>query len=183
MKQSASPARIIPISDSLEPLKAAFNSAQDVSRLVILVSPTCGFCLQGANTAFEIVQGLGPESKLAVFVVWIDMLPADNGEAARRQAACMLDPRITHFHDGTKRAGSAIAMAMGAQDRVAWDIYLIYPPGTVWESAAPKPQAWVHQLVGALWADPLRYRTGWLLRLALSRLVSAAVKEDRAAFG
>jgi hypothetical protein len=180
MRSSSSPVGVIPISDSLDPLKAAFNSAHDVSRLVILVSPTCGFCLQGASAVFEIVQGLGPESKLAVFVVWIDMLPADNGEAARRQAARMPDPRITHFHDGTKRAGSAIAMAMGARDRVAWDMYLVYPPGIFWEAAAPKPQAWVHQLLGALWADPLRYRTGWLLKRGLARLVAAAEKGDPA---
>lgn len=136
-------------------------------------------CLQGARAAFEIIGNLASDKRLAVFIVWIDMLPADNGNEARRQAERMADPRVTHFHDGARRAGNAIAGAMGAQNRTAWDIYMIYPPGISWGKAAPKPEAWVHQILAEVWANPLRFRTGGMLKGELSRMIRACVKTDR----
>jgi len=29
---------------------------------------------------------------------------------------------------------------------LAWDVYLIYPPGVKWEKEPPKPVYWQHQL-------------------------------------
>lgn len=99
------------------------------------------------------------------------MLAADNREEALRQAEGIPYLCITHFHDPEKRAGKAIADAMSAPGRVAWDIYMIFRPGILWGEAAPRPDAWVHQLAGAQWANPLHYRTGRALKRELSKLI------------
>ena len=107
------------------------------------------------------------------------MRPADNEDEARRQAERMVAPGVAHFHDAEKRAGKAIAEAMGAPGRVAWHIYMIFAPGAQWGEEAPRPRLWVHQLIGAIWANPLRYRTGKMLKRELSK-VFTSVKTERA---
>ena len=104
-------------------------------------------------------------------MVWIDMHPADNENAAHRQAEQLISPRIAHFHDPVQRAGKAFAEAMGARGRVSWDIYLVFQPDVQWAETAPHPHAWVHQLAGALWANPFRFRTGKALKCELSKML------------
>ncbi len=130
-------------------------------------------------------MALGSEPRLAVFVVWINMQQGDNQAEAYREAEQSTVPGISHFYDPEKKAGQALAEAMDAPGRVAWDIYMVYKPGVQWEERAPRPHAWVHQLMGALWPNPLRYRTGWLLRRELSKMVSEAMQpgSDKAVGG
>ncbi len=172
------PANLVSISNSLEPLKAAFNSAKDKPRLAILVSPTCAMCLQGAEAAFEIIGKSDVDPSLDVLFIWINMLPADSFAEAVRQAGRMANPRIRHFHDGAQLAGKAVAATLGGRNRTAWDIYMIFPPGVLWGESAPRPRTWVHQIPGELWANPLRFRTGRILKRALSGMIRARAKPD-----
>jgi len=129
----------------------------------------------GARVVADIIFDLGSKASLAVYVVWIEMLPADNLDEAHRQAGHMLSPWIAHFHDPGKMAGKAIAETLGAEDRVAWDFYLTYRPGDRWGETPPRPQAWTHQLAGAVWANPFRYRTGEALKRELSKMISTCI--------
>lgn len=37
--------------------------------------------------------------------------------------------------------------ALGLKDGVAWDVYLVYPPGVEWSTThPPKPSSFMHQL-------------------------------------
>ena len=104
---------------------------------------------------------------MSVSIVWIDMLPTDNADAARRIASTITDPRVRQFHDpkATHLAGKAFAKGMirdGAGP--AWDIYLFYDKDSAWEEAPPKPVEWWHQLGGGGRADPKRFAAGTLIQ-------------------
>lgn len=117
----------------------------------------------------SVLQGLDPNAPIAVLVVWIKMLPED--EAADPQALVeqLADPRILWFHDPERRAGKAVAAALGGSGQVAWDVYLGFDAGARWGEAL-QPRDWVHQL-GDAWADAKRLHPGDKLEPALNRLV------------
>ena len=117
--------------------------------------------------------------------VLIDMLPADDVDAARAEAARVSDARAAAFHDAGKLLGRATARRLGWEREVAWDIFLVYGPSAAWtEADIPAPDEWFHQLddgerpdggeddasAGHSGADPARFRTGEDL---LSGLVDA----------
>jgi hypothetical protein len=67
---------------------------------------------------------------------------------------------VRHFHDPHRRVGAAVAASLGAAGKVAWDIYLFYPPGSGRQNGPPTPTSWAHQLKGSSWADPANYYQG-----------------------
>jgi hypothetical protein len=132
---------------------------------------------------------------------FIDMIATDNLKSGSDAVARVTDPRLAAFHDPGHRLGRAMARRLGWKGHVAWDTYFVYHPGPRWaqEEEMPLPVEWFHQLkdrevweqtaeaeVGtADWthalaekseADPLRFRTGDDLRVALE----AALKEAAA---
>ena len=97
---------------------------------------------------------------LRVYTVWVPIMAEDSADTARAAAARLDDPRVSHFWD----EGGALSRAMGSALRlpgtrgdsgVAWDIYLLYPPGPHWSDPAPRPAFWMHQLMGV---DPHQAR-------------------------
>ncbi len=124
-----------------------------------------------------------PGTAAGAFIVWLPMLTGDDKAAAHRVIATCPDPRAIHFYDPDRLAGRALAAALGGEGKVAWDVYLIYGPGTRWEERPPIPADWAHQLGGSRWADPVRYRTGDDLVLTLRAAVDAAVLTFRVGSG
>ena len=118
------------------------------------------------------ILGAEPPPDILVAIAWIRMLPPDDLAAARCLAATIRDPRVQHFHDPCRRAGSAIAASLGAPGKTAWDIYLFYPAGPGWQAGPPPPLAWAHQLKDSGWADPALYHRGGDLERQLGRLLS-----------
>jgi hypothetical protein len=88
------------------------------------------------------------------------MLPADSAIAAQLMALAIRSANLRHFHDPQQQAARAFAGSLGAAGKVAWDIYLFYPPGRLWQNCPPPPAVWAHQLGKGSWADPLCYRHG-----------------------
>jgi len=80
---------------------------------------------------------------LTPIVVWIPMLDADELPAADEASARFSDLAVPQFWDGSKNLGKEVGRSLGADDWVAWDIYLFYPPGAEWTDAAglPAPEA------------------------------------------
>ncbi|HZG67578.1 MAG TPA: hypothetical protein VEZ12_12595 [Herpetosiphonaceae bacterium] len=91
-----------------------------------------------------------------VGIVWVPMLVEDGVEAAERAARRFNDTRVEQFYDAGHHAGKAIAAGLGGPGEIAWDIYLFYPAGSLWQNAPPLPEVWMHQL-SASWA-PAAYR-------------------------
>jgi hypothetical protein len=138
---------------TIDALRAQFNATPAESvRVVALLSPTCLVCQYGAGvvrTLFEVT----PSAALIGLVVWVPMMDADTVDEARREAADFVEERITHLWDGERIAGGAFADTLGLIG-TAWDVYLLYPAGVLWESALPPaPAFWMHQLPSATHAN------------------------------
>ncbi len=115
---------------------------------------------------------------VVVSIVWTPMLPGDSARAARAATALVADTRAHHYFDPDRRAGRAIANRMGGEGKIAWDIYLFFPPGVTWEDEPPLPAEWAHQLGDAAWADPARCHRGDGLVAALEGLLTGTATRD-----
>lgn len=127
------------------PLRQGFNAAADRVRVVALVSPTCGACLRGTSDMQDQVFAKISGDRLAGFVVWV---PKQGGQDDDVPEATHLvsDSRVTHFWDGQAVLvhGFDNVLKLGTD---AWDIYLAYPAGVLWDGPTPPPPAfWMHQL-------------------------------------
>ena len=118
-----------------------------------------------------IIRGF-PHADIGVGIVWVNMLRFDNTVTASFMALTMQAPSVRQFHDPGKQAGRVIAQSLGAQDKMAWDIYLFYPTGTEWTAGPPPPASWTHQLRSSSWADPARYRRGDDLIKELTKIMN-----------
>ena len=78
-------------------------------------------------------------------LVWIPKLSTDSFEAAQELYPTSPDPRVRLWWDGDGSMMSTLAEHMCAE--VAWDVYLFYNPGRVWEGDSPGvPDAFFHKL-------------------------------------
>lgn len=79
-------------------------------------------------------------------VVFLPMVSGDDEAAARTRTSEIRDARITTSWDPGLGVGRAFRKPLGLR-ATAWDVYLVYPPGVVWEGdAPPTPPQWMHQL-------------------------------------
>jgi hypothetical protein len=111
-----------------------------------------------------------PDADVSGCVVWINMLDGDTEVTARESARIIADPRFRHFHDPERQLGRVVGQRIGAEGKVAWDIYLFFAEGAEWVEDLPPPTDWIHQL-SASWADPARLRFGDGLVQALRALM------------
>jgi hypothetical protein len=75
------------------------------------------------------------------------MLISDNLKEAVTQEALIKDERIFQYWDGQRALGRLVSETLKLSAAVAWDIYLLYLPGAIWNSGRlPKPDFWMHQL-------------------------------------
>jgi hypothetical protein len=87
------------------------------------------------------------------------MLTADDRDATIAQEAFFQDERIYQYWDGEQIFGRLAARGLGLGESIAWDIYLLYHPGTIWaDGKMPAPDFWMHQLNERpdLLLDPVR---------------------------
>lgn len=82
-------------------------------------------------------------------------MDSDVLKAAQEAVNSFDDPRVANFFDPEQISGKAVAGSLGNPGEVAWDMYLFYKPGALWQDEPPAPLAWMHQLSDS-WADPAR---------------------------
>jgi hypothetical protein len=165
---------LVSLRKSLSPLKEVFNREGERERFIVILSPTSESCLEGARAVRQSIIARNPIPGLAIFVVWIDLLPRDNSFSAGTSAkAYFADTQAIQFHDPERRVGKAFAAALGAdKDKVVWDFFMFFAAGDSWEKKAPVPKAYLHQLKGSSWADEEQFRSGRDLFDALYRMAS-----------
>lgn len=112
-----------------------------------------------------------PPIDIAIIIVWIDMLAADNEEAANRSARIFRGSQAQQFHDANQSLGKIIAESLGVRNAIAWDTYLFYDKGSEWKEYAPAPLDWAHQL-DAPWADPDHFAWGDNLPVRLREIIN-----------
>lgn len=86
-----------------------------------------------------------PTEKLRAHIIWLPMLRADNRQAALEGSAEFTDDRVSYYWDPERLSGESFEETLGLW-QTAWDVYLLYKPGTLWDANAPKPDYWMHQL-------------------------------------
>ena len=93
---------------------------------------------------------------LAVYVVWEPIFRTDDERASRRATVLLPDDRVKNYWAGTQDVGKLFQPAIGLEKEVAWDVYLVYRSGRVWDgSMPPVPDDFMHQLWARLPAEKM----------------------------
>ena len=73
------------IDPALQPFREDFEAGYGQVRLIAVVAPTCGSCLQNARAIIEEVLPNVPEGSVDTYVVWSSILVTDVEPRARRR--------------------------------------------------------------------------------------------------
>lgn len=132
--------------DSIDAFRADFNHAADTTRVVLVLSPTCPFCLKGTRVAQDVLERHAGKA-ITVFVVWLPILPTDWGEPGSSVMSRMPDARVRQYWDKNHLVADAIRAAGEARRQypeccyegdVWWDLMAVYRPGPRWEDLLPE---------------------------------------------
>jgi hypothetical protein len=179
MTSTYSPDQLSPTSgrphDVLEinSLSTCFNEDEGAVRLLLLLSPTCSLCLQGASEIEDTVLKKVSEDDVRVYAVWLPILKTDTAERVAQAMRRLSDSRVLHFWDGRAEfadkysrvlrleadlqgwtMGSIFSRLVAAYNcslqyrgpSPAWDVYLLFGRTAQWEGEPPAPDFWMHQL-------------------------------------
>jgi len=92
----------------------------------------------------DVFEKVESQAVVADFV-WIEKLSNDSFEAAQDKMPVSEDPRTRVWWDSENVLPGAVGEHMCAD--VAWDVYLFYDPGRVWDDDDPgAPDAFFHKL-------------------------------------
>jgi hypothetical protein len=75
-----------------------------------------------------------PDADLAVYSVWLPMLPTD--ARSEWEHSALPDPRVRHYWDGERTVGRWLAdQDVGGQGAagVVWDAVFVFPPDATWD--------------------------------------------------
>lgn len=120
------------IDAALQPLREHFEASFGRPRLVAVVAPTCGNCVQNA---LAIAEGLLPSLQrddLEVFFVWSSILVTDVEPRAVRRIEEFSHPAITHYWDEHGRVARAFSQTLQVENQ-AYDCYFLYGPDATWD--------------------------------------------------
>src|SRR6266508_6237778 len=93
-------------------------------------------CLAGARWIQNEILAKQPNAKLRVYTIWLIGL---GGERRSNWDPTVLpDPRVLHYWDAERFAGTWFARSVEGADGYMWDTYLLYGPNATWEQA-PAP--------------------------------------------
>lgn len=94
------------------------------------------------------------DPRLEAYVVWVPELGAHENNVADA-TRLVPDARASHYWDPNEVLGAAYGRLLPTP-AAAWDVYMLFGPGTVWPaSGAPKPDFWMQQLAGVTTAPRL----------------------------
>jgi hypothetical protein len=85
--------------------------------------------------------------ELRAYFIWAPFIHGDSVEAARSATERYLAPNSVYFWLPTVKIAQdlSIVLRLGA-GRIAWDVFLLYKRGTIWETTIPEPAYWQQQL-------------------------------------
>jgi hypothetical protein len=137
----------VSVDENLSQVRADFNANTEKIRLVFIIGPSCGICLRGmADLDKSLIKHIQNDPRVHTFAIHVPTLGAEEKHVAA--AIPLLDgPRVTHYWDASGHTGLQFQESL-AMDIYAWDIWMLYDPGTLWkEGLPPPPPAYMeHQL-------------------------------------
>lgn len=153
---------VVDLDRSFQPLRLDFEGAAGKVRLIGIVGPTCGHCLESLTAIhgrlLERVSGRDFE----VFIVWSAVMPADVRVRARQHAERWADPRIRHYWDDSGRVARAFGQHAGLPEgRPISNLFYLYGRDDTWDpggAMANEPPGWNAILEG--W-QPAAARARW----------------------
>jgi hypothetical protein len=112
--------------DTSAALRAAFNADAGKVRVLMVVSPTCGECLEGASEVSEQVAEINQGRTVPLYVMWV---PRRGGREKDVPAATRViaDTSAHEFWDGNDLLGMQYKQVLGWSGN-AWDVYMVYGP-------------------------------------------------------
>jgi hypothetical protein len=132
------------VGDSVAAVRAAFNADAGKVRVLMVVSPTCGACLDGASEVSEQVAGINQGKTVPLYVLWV---PRQGGREKDVPAAThfVADGSAHEFWDGNDLLGIDYKQVLGWRGN-AWDVYMLYGPKAQWNGdLPPAPRFFMHQ--------------------------------------
>jgi mercuric ion transport protein len=155
-------------------IQKAFNQYPEKTKFVAILSSTCKWCLQGAESVQRtIIENMGKKN-LSVIIVWTNMLQSDGENTAFRAASLFKDKNIVQFFDEENKFGDVAAKSINPAGEQAWDIYMFFDKDTKWNKSLPRPFEYVHQLGSTrTWADQTKYFCGSKLTERLASITTS----------
>ena len=132
------------VGDTAAPVKAAFNADAGKVRVLMVVSPTCGACLEGASEVSQQVAEMDRGKEIPLYVLWV---PRRGGREKDVPAATRViaDASAHEFWDGNNLLGEQYKQVLGWRGN-AWDVYMVYGPKAQWNTdLPPTPDFFMHQ--------------------------------------
>jgi copper chaperone CopZ len=160
---------------SVDDLKNAFNKQTGKVKFVAILSSTCGWCLQGAQSIQNTIINKMSSKEIGVIIVWTNMLNTDDKENAYKAASMFKDPSIVQYFDAENKFGDLVAKRLNPNGEKAWDIYMFYDKETAWDKTMPRPFDYAHQLSSSVhpWADQTKYFCGNALTKRLDDITNS----------
>jgi hypothetical protein len=132
---------------ALDRLKAEFNRAAGGTRVILLIAPSCPFCLKGASGVQRLLEKHAAR-KAAVFVVWEPILPTDWGKPGGGVLGRMGDRRVRQYWDPAHLVAAELKRSAESpnlepdccvRNGVWWDLMASFAPGAQWGASLPEP--------------------------------------------
>lgn len=160
---------------SVDELRNAFNGQSNNVRFIAILSSTCAWCLQGAQSVQKAVIEQMANKNISVIIVWTNMLKSDDKENAYKAASLFKSPSVIQYFDAENQFGDLVAKRLNPKGEKAWDIYMYYDKDVKWSSSIPRPFEYAHQLSASIhpWADQSKYFCGSDLTRRLKEITSS----------
>jgi copper ion binding protein len=142
-------------------LKAAFNGQGGKTKFVAILSSTCKWCLQGAESVQKAIIDNMAKKNIGVVIVWTNMLQSDGENSAFHAASIFKQKDIVQFFDAENKFGDLAAKTLNPKGEQAWDIYMFFDKKSSWDDSLPRPFEYAHQLgASSTWVDQSKYFCG-----------------------
>ncbi len=142
-------------------IQKTFNQYPKKTKFVAILSSTCKWCLQGAESVQQAIIENMAKKDLSVIIVWTNMLQSDKENTAFRAASLFKNKNIVQFYDAENKFGDVAAKAINPSGAQAWDIYMFFDKDSKWNKTLPRPFEYAHQLgPSRTWVDQTKYFCG-----------------------
>ncbi len=128
-------------------VQETFNAHPEKVRLLLLLSPGCGRCLDTSREVETLLKEIDDE-RVQVLVVWAPLLGTDSYVEAQKTAGLIPDRRAVHYWEPGRVLGMEYGerLPLPGEFNLAVDMVLLFDPGATWSDAGlPTPGAWFHK--------------------------------------
>lgn len=166
---------------AMQPLREDFEAGYGNVRVVAVVSPTCGSCLDNCEQLYNSVDWF-IENDVEVLFVWGAPMPTDTHIRCQQAVDRYPSDHIQHFYDNTGRTTRAFGRMLGVEGaQNLYDVFFVYGKDATWDpqgtmDTEPKD----FSIAKTLWAPgvPQVLYSGNVNRIALKSFTMVSMMES-----